>query len=343
MPYTSAFMLRLLFVFFLVVPALARPPGLTLQELRRRAASSTLESPQAYLKSAAAARELFLKQGGAVEVPSRLTTIILPDLHAQRDYLVAALALPMQEASVFDLLQRGKVTVVCLGDGMHAEGRAQERWLQAERDFLAGAKSSASMQAELVESLGLLKMVMDLKVAFPNNFYFVRGNHEDMNPQSPYAKFTRVGESNLVKHWVEGNLGKDFLRQWHACEQAMPLVALGGSFVGSHASPEAPLTVADAQARTVSAFRACCWSDNTRWSAGGPEEQTFRDNCRRFKVTPQRPWVVGHRKVEGALYRSQCDGLLIQINPLDSATRVYIVAPPAGQPLNPARNVRPLR
>jgi len=37
---------------------------------------------------------------------------------------------------------------------------------------------------------------------------------------------------------------------------------------------------------------------------------------------------VGHRKVTGSLYRSQCGGTLIQINPLDTETRVYILARP---------------
>lgn len=285
---------------------------------------------------------MFLKQGGAVQLPTDLATLILPDLHAQRDYLVAALALPLHGSTVFEQLRRGKLNVLCLGDGMHAEGRAEARWLQAEQDYLNGARSSDSMQAELVESLGLLQMVMDLKVSFPGNFYFVRGNHEDIDPLAPYTKFTRVGESNLIKAWVERNWGGDFLRSWHRCEQSMPLLALGGSFVASHAAPETPLTFEDVRGRTQAAFRACCWSDNTRWPSGGAQEQAFRENCRRFKVSASRPWVCGHRKVEGALYRTQCDGLLLQINPLDSEPRVYLLAPPAGQPLRPGRAAHPL-
>ncbi|MBT9583946.1 metallophosphoesterase [bacterium] len=324
--------------FWLLALAAAARPEPSLAQLRLRAASLKLEKAESYLKSAAASRKIFNQQGGAVELPAQLSTVILPDLHAQRDYLLAALEMPLQGSTVLALLQQGRVNLLCLGDGMHAEQRAQGRWLQAEQDFLQGVPSPA-LQAEMVESLGLLKMVMDLKVAYPKNFYFVRGNHEDMDPLSPYAKFTRVGESNLVKNWVSTRMGGDFLRQWHACEQSMPLLARGGSFVASHASPEAPITLQEVQQRSPRAFRACCWSDNTRWAPGGSEEQAFLENCRRFQVSSTRPWLVGHRKVIDSLFRSQCGGRLIQINPLDSQARVVAIAPPAGKPFEPQRNV----
>ena len=91
--------------------------------------------------------------------------------------------------------------------------------------------------------------------------------------------------------------------------------------------------------RTDQAFRSCCWSDNPRWTA--VEEAIFEANCHRFGITPSRPWLCGHRKVEGALYRSQCGGKVIQINPQDSAPRVYILAPP--REFDPRRDVRRLK
>ena len=265
----------------LVVPAWARPE-LSLAQLSQQAASTRLARPESYLKSAAASQKVFAGQGGLVVVPPEVPTVILPDLHAQRDYLLQALRMPMQGSTVFALLRQGKVNVLCLGDGMHSEGRNEGRWLQAEQDFLAGAKASPAMEAEMVESLGLLQMVMDLKVAYPKNFYFVRGNHEDMDPVTAYTKFTRVGESNLVKSWVVHRWGNAFLKRWHACEQSLPLVARGGSFVASHAPPEVSLTVADVQKRVRRAFRACTWSDNTQWTPGGREEKAFLGNCLTF-------------------------------------------------------------
>jgi len=267
--------------------------------------------------------------------------VILPDLHAQRDYLVAALKMPLQGSTVWQLLQKGQVNLLCLGDGMHGENRVQARWLEAEQDYLAG-RPSLALQAEMTESLGLLKMVMDLKLAFPQHFYFVRGNHEDINPSLPFRKFTQVGESNLVKAWTMQHMGDKFLQEWHACEQAMPLIAEGSSFVASHSPPGAPVTRQQVSQRGAEAFRACTWSDNTRWRIGGAEEQAFLANCRAWKVTPERPWIAGHRKVEGALYRSQCQGRLIQINPLDYQDRVVAIAPGQARPFQPPVAIRKL-
>jgi hypothetical protein len=278
-----------------------------------------------------------------VELPPDRTTVILPDLHAQRDYLLQVLAMKVDGSTVYERLAQGSINLLCLGDGMHSEQRNGARWLEAEQDFLRGTTRSPALEAEMVESLGLLKMVMDLKVAFPDHFFFVRGNHEDMDPARPYRKLTQVGESNLVKQWVLANLGPTFLKEWHQCEQSMPLIASGGSFVGSHSPPQDALTRAEIDSRSDRAFRACTWSDNTLWTPDGPEERAFSENCKLLKVTPARPWVVGHRKVEGALYRSQCGGRLIQINPLDSAPRIVILAPPRGQAFRPEKDVQVLR
>jgi hypothetical protein len=310
---------------------------LTLEALKKQAGQTRLKKPLEYLKLAAAVKPVFLKQGGLVQLPEDVPTLILPDLHAQRDYLVAALSQKIEGKTALELLKQGKLNLLCLGDAMHSEQRNQMRWLQAEQDYLQG-RESPSMEAELTESLGLMEMLFQLKRAYPNHFFLVRGNHEDMDPERPYTKFTQVGESNLVKAWVTRHWGEPFLKQWSATERSLPLLARGASFMGSHAPPEAEITPEQVQKRTSAAFRALCWSDNTRW--GAAEEKLFLKNCARFQVSPERPWVAGHRKVEGALYRSQCDGRIIQINPIQGW--VMIMAPAKGRPFEARKAVRPL-
>ncbi|MBX3167261.1 MAG: metallophosphoesterase [Candidatus Eremiobacteraeota bacterium] len=310
-----------------------------LARLRQLAAETRLQKPAYYLQSAAKARPIFQKQGGLVTIPGDVPTLILPDLHAQRDYLVAALAQKIEGKVAFELLRKGKLNVLCLGDAMHSEQRRQMRWMQAEQDYLEG-RQSLSLEAEITESLGLMVMIFELKTSYPGHFYFVRGNHEDMDPERAYSKFTRVGESNLVKSWVRRNWGDKFLRQWAATERSLPLMASGGSFVGSHAPPEREVTAEEVHKRTPEAFRALCWSDNTQWKPGSSEERAFLANCRRFQISPTRPWVAGHRKVTEGLYRSQLGGKIIQINPIEG--RVMIVAPAKGRPFESRKAVRPV-
>ena len=328
-------MLRpLLFSLLLPSLALAEP---TLAGLKKLAGDQRLQPPAYYLKSAVRVRPIFMKQGGLVQLPTDVPTLILPDLHAQRDYLCAALSQKIEGKPAFDLLKQGKLNVLCLGDAMHSEQRHQLRWLQAEQDYLNGRQSS-SLEGEIAESLGLMVMLFELKSSYPGHFFFVRGNHEDMDPERPYTKFTRVGESNLVKTWVSRNWGEKFLKEWASTERAMPLLASGGSFMGSHAPPEREITADQVQKRTSDAFRALCWSDNTKWSPGSAEEKAFLANCRLFKVSSTRPWVAGHRKVTEGLYRTQLDGKIIQINPMEGW--VMIIAPVRGRPLDAAKMVR---
>lgn len=310
-------------------------PGLA--GLKKMAAEPGLHKPAYYLQAAARVRPLFQKQGGLVQAPADVPTLILPDLHAQRDYLCAALSQKIEGETAFELLKQGRLNVLCLGDAMHSEQRNQMRWLQAEQDYLSG-KQSLALEGEIAESLGLMVMLFELKSSFPNHFFFVRGNHEDMDPERPYAKFTQVGESNLVKAWVSRNWGEPFLKQWSATERSLPLLVSGGSFVGSHAPPERELTAGEVQKRTPAAFRALCWSDNTRWTPGSAEESAFLTNCRRFQISASRPWVAGHRKVTEGLYRSQLGGKIIQINPIEGW--VMILAPAKGHPFEARKAVR---
>lgn len=311
----------------------------SLAGLKKMADENRLQKPAYYLQAAARVRPIFQKQGGLVQIPGDVPTLILPDLHAQKTYLTAALSQRIEGKTAFELLRAGKLNVLCLGDAMHSEQRNQMRWMQAEQDYLGGHQSLA-LEAEIAESLGLMVMLFELKASYPGHFYFVRGNHEDMDPERPYSKFTRVGESNLVKNWVNRNWGDKFLQQWAATERAMPLMASGASFVGSHAPPERDLTAEEVQKRAPAAFRALCWSDNTRWQAGGAEEKSFLSNCARFQVSPTRPWVAGHRKVSEGLFRSQLGGKIIQINPIEGW--VMILAPARGCPFESRKAVRPI-
>lgn len=324
--------MKWLLLLLLIGPVWARP----LDRWEEASQTQRLEPAKAYEASIRLALPILLKQGPVVDLDFDVPTVILPDLHAQRDYLVQALQMKRDGDTVLDQLKAGRINLLCLGDGMHSENRARQRWLQAENELAAGARSPA-MEAEMVESLGLMKMVMDLKAAYPKHFYFVRGNHEDMDPLRPYRKFTSTGESELVKRWVTARFGPDFLKKWHAFEKALPLVARGATFVGSHSPPESVLS--PAQMKSEEAFRACTWSDNTLWTAGSQEERSFLENCELMKVTPQRPWIAGHRKVTGSLYRSQMGGRLIQINPLDSDPRVVAVAPAKGKSFDPRRDI----
>lgn len=309
---------------------------LTLSMLQQQARRQDLDSEAVLLESLSGAAGLMSQTSGIVELPKGMPTLVIPDIHAQRDYLLKALELPIDGVKAFDLLQQGKLNLVCLGDGMHAEGRAEQRWRVAEEDHLRGRPSWA-MNEEMVESLGTMKMVMDLKSAFPDHFHYLRGNHDDI--KGGFYKYCRkVGESELVRDWVSNTYGPDFLQQYSDFEQSMPLVVKGEGFVCSHTAPDRGLKRAEVEARDAGAFYSLSWTDNTDWTETRSEHERLRGNLKELGAEPTDHWLIGHRKVVLGNHREQFDGQLVQINPYQPGDFVVALVPPGGG-FKPSRDV----
>ncbi len=141
---------------------------------------------------------------------------------------------------MLQMLGSEEIQVVCVGDGFHAEGRAVERWRRAFEEFNGKYKKHRYMDEEMKESLGLMEMVIELKIAFPNYFHFLKGNHENITNEEgfgnhPFRKF--AFEGHMVTHWVQKFYGKDFIDSYYEFEKNLPLFVIGRNFIISHAEP----------------------------------------------------------------------------------------------------------
>ncbi len=286
--------------------------GLQLSDLSALANRDQLESKDSYVKSIDGALSQLFKETGIVDLPKGVPSLVLSDLHARRDFIMTALEHEVDGVKVFDLLKQGKINLVCVGDGMHGEGRAASRWQRAEQDMLEG-KPSIAMHEEMIEGFGTMKMVMELKNEFPENFHFLRGNHDEI--KGNFAKYARsLGESAMVQHWVKENLGQDFLEKYASFEEHMPLVVRGRGFVASHAAPGGTLDARAVDARDAKAFAQLAWTENRNWDDHDPSVQArFQKNLEEVGGAGGS-WLVGHRPVDQGNFRSQFDGQLVQIN-----------------------------
>ncbi len=146
-----------------------------------------------------------------------------------------------ERPSVGELLQRGEIQLICVGDGFHAESRAAQRWKQAFKEFSTKFRKHAAMDEEMRESLGLMEIVMQLKIMRPDSFHFLKGNHENiLNEEGrgnhPFRKFAYEGE--MVKEWVLKFYGEEFISAFAEMEHEFPLLAVDGTFMVSHAEPQ---------------------------------------------------------------------------------------------------------
>lgn len=315
-------------------PVGAALTGLQLADLSALANKNQLETKGSYMSSISAAQAALSKELGIVDLPKGVPTLVLSDIHARRDFIMKALEHEVDGVKVFDLLKQGKMNLVCVGDGMHAEGRAAQRWERAEQDMMQG-KESVAMHQEMIEGFGTMKMIMDLKAEFPDNFHFCRGNHDEI--KGSFAKYARsIGESAMVQSWVQKNLGQDFLDQFAKFEESLPLVVRGEGFVASHAAPGGKLDRQAIEQRDPKAFAQLSWTDNRGWNDRDADtQQKFQQNLKEVGGEGGR-WLVGHRPVDQGNYRSQFGGQLVQIN----APNDFVVAlVPADGRMVPDRDV----
>ncbi len=253
--------------------------------------------------------------GGLIRLDPGLPVIIVPDLHARTGFFLSLMESRLPGGgAVRDALAAGRLQVLCLGDGFHAESRALERWKAAYGEYLGGWESHGAMDLEMAESMALMEMVMLAKLWYPRNFHFLKGNHENVlneegNGNHPFRKFALEGD--MVLTWLRRFYGDDFLWRYAAFEKALPLFAVGGRFLASHAEPARPFTDAElADARQLPEVGlGLTWTDN-----GAAREGSVAELLSRFLPGTAAPrYFTGHRVVPG-LYRERSGGLHLQIH-----------------------------
>ena len=252
--------------------------------------------------------------------------IVVPDLHGRYDFLENLLHFVLSSgAAVVDLLLEKKVRVVCLGDGMHAESRARERWVRAYFKYIEGEIDSKEMRAEMRENLATMMCVMSLKQLFPENFHFLKGNHENiMNRMGdgdyPFCKFAE--ESTMTHDFMIKEYGETIVSAMGELEDSLPLAAVFPNCVLSHAEPARSFSRDELiNARLIEGVVG-----GLTWTANGDaEEGSVEGTVKNLLGRADAAYIGGHRVVNGQFALRQ-GGTYIQIhNP--NCQNVAVVMP----------------
>jgi hypothetical protein len=292
------------------------PPGAdALREVVTRAVEALRSEPETVRP-----RDGEGRPGGLVRLERDLPTIIVPDLHARMDFFLRVLAWEDEAGrTAGELMAAGRLQIVCVGDGVHAEGRAALRWVAALEEFQEGFRSHESMDEEMRESLGLMRMVMETKASFPGRFHFLKGNHENItnelgNGNFPFRKFAQEGL--MVLAYVRRFYGEEVLGGLSRFEKELPLLAVGRGFLVSHAEP------ADfyPRERVVGArddpdvVAGLTWTDNGEAAPGSV--QRMLAHYLGEEEAAGGYYFGGHRPVSGG-YELRAEGRYVQIHDPD--------------------------
>jgi len=148
--------------------------------------------------------------GGVVTLPDKMIPIIIGDLHAQVDNLLTLLS----QNEFLEWMGDGKAAILFLGDSVHKE-------IDGEME-------------EMESSLLMMDLILRLKLWFPQQIFYIRGNHdcfsEDVGKDG-------IPQGLLWDRAIRKGRGEDYKKEMDRFYDLLPYVAVSGDFAACHAAP----------------------------------------------------------------------------------------------------------
>jgi hypothetical protein len=148
--------------------------------------------------------------GGLVELPGEATPVIVGDLHAQVNNLLKILS----ESCLLDCLRLNNATLIILGDAVHSE--------------------IIHETAKFETSMLIMDLIFKLKLVYPGNVYYLRGNHDSFDPE---ISKNGIHQGVLWREALQKIRGDDYVREMQIFYDALPYVIRSDSFLACHAGP----------------------------------------------------------------------------------------------------------
>lgn len=149
-------------------------------------------------------------KGGLIELPPKTIPVIVGDLHAQVDNFLKILS----ENCLLECLRMKSATLIILGDAVHSEN--------------AGELESFET------SMLIMDLIFKLKLKFPENVFYIRGNHDSFSPE--------INKNGILQglHFKEVLLarrGADYVQKMEEFYNLLPYVIHSERFIACHAGP----------------------------------------------------------------------------------------------------------
>ncbi len=150
------------------------------------------------------------KPGGLVELPADATPVIVGDLHAQVNNLLKILS----ESCLLDCLRMKNAALIILGDAVHSE--------------------TIHETARFETSMLIMDLIFRLKLVYPDNVFYIRGNHDSFDPD---ITKNGVHQGVLWREALQKQRGNAYVLEMQNFYDSLPYVILSDSFIACHAGP----------------------------------------------------------------------------------------------------------
>ena len=127
----------------------------------------------------------------------------------------------------------------------HTTAHITKEGKKAFEEYKTNYDKSSSMDQEIADSFNLMIAIMCLKIRYPDNFHFIKGNHENIynetgNGNYAFAKYAIEGD--MVLKYFRKFYDEEMLEAYSSFEKNIPLFVIGKNFLASHSEPEYPFT-----------------------------------------------------------------------------------------------------
>ena len=148
--------------------------------------------------------------GGILRIPEDKTAVILGDIHARPDNVLRIIT----EGGLLSALERGEACLIFLGDLIHSQ-------------------ESGELE-DMSSTVLILDLFAMLKRRFPENVFYIRGNHESFSPNVGKGG---VPQGVLLRKHLKERRGKAFVTEIENLFNSLAFVVQGNGFAACHAAP----------------------------------------------------------------------------------------------------------
>lgn len=148
--------------------------------------------------------------GGLIEISAKPTPVIVGDLHGQVDNLLKILS----ENCLLDCLRMKTANLVILGDAVHSENRDE--------------------MDKFETSMLVMDLIFRLKLRFPENVFYIRGNHDSFSPE-----INKNGhlQGVLYREALLECRGPEYVQEMEQFYNNLAYIICSDTFIACHAGP----------------------------------------------------------------------------------------------------------
>lgn len=241
--------------------------------------------------------------------------IVVPDLHARKEFIYNLLNYKKDDYSIFELLCQRKIKIIFLGDILHSESNQKSRWLLAYEEYKKGNSLSKYMLEEMNDGLSTLMQILKLKSVFPDLVHCLKGNHENIKNETGFGNYSfhkYVHEGSMVLDFILDRYGNRVLQSISEFEKLLPVAAFFDNFILSHSEPICYFSKEQIIDCVLDEYviEGLTWTKNDE-SKDGCVQKMLKENCIENDI--EKKYITGHRPVKTS-YGLRQNGFLVQIH-----------------------------